>query len=118
MKEKIYISGPITGCHLEDVYRRFSAWRDKLNADGYEAVIPTENGLPPTATWEEHMQRDIQLLQGCDAIFMLDGWEKSRGCRIEFNIAVEAKIPIIFEKNDSRRLHKITASHKKSGLVS
>jgi hypothetical protein len=29
---------------------------------------------------------------------MLNGWERSNGCRIEFNTAITAKKPILFEK--------------------
>lgn len=117
MKEKIYISGPISGLPIDNVRHRFDLWRQKLRRAGYEVVIPTENGLPSTASWEEHMTRDIELLQSCDAIFMLEGWQQSRGCRIEFNIAVESKIPIIFEPNE-RGIHHTTTSNKKAKLVS
>lgn len=118
MKEKIYISGPITGFSIDEVRQRFDTWKQKLTADGYKVVIPTENGLPPNASWLEHMRRDIELLHDCDAIFMLEGWQKSNGCRIEFNIAVEAKIPIIFEKNDTQRLHQATPLNKGPKVVS
>jgi hypothetical protein len=117
MKEKIYISGPISGHPIDEVKRRFSAWKRKLTEGGYKAVIPTENGLPPDASWLEHMKRDIELLNDCDAIFMLEGWQKSRGCQIEFNIAVEAKIPIIFEINESDRIHQVAKGYKGSEMV-
>lgn len=118
MKTKIYVSGAISGHPLDGVRERFSLVKHKLEADGYEVMIPTENGLPPDAPWERHMAKDISLLMGCDIVLMLEGWQKSRGCRIEFNCAVEARKTIIFEKRDEQGLHQTTENVKGAKMVS
>lgn len=97
-KEKVYISGPITGIDPEVCRARFEAAEQQLLARGYMPVNPLKNGLPDTATYDEHMTRDLEMLAECSIIYMLDGWEKSKGCRIEFSTAIAAKQPILFEK--------------------
>lgn len=93
--KKIYISGPISGLPLETVYNNFTNAEVNLLEKGYKVVNPFNNGLPTTATWEEHMRADLKLLLDCDAIYMLEGWEKSRGARIEYALAVDLKMVVI-----------------------
>ena len=97
-KVKIYISGPITGIEPELCRARFAAAKKELHQRGMEPVSPLENGLPDDAPYDEHMKRDLEMLANCEIIYMLNGWERSKGCRIEFNTAIAAKKPILFEK--------------------
>lgn len=95
--QKIYISGPITGVDPEVCRAHFERAENELRAQGYTPINPLKNGLPHTAPWEEHMRRDLALMDGCEAVYMLEGWEHSRGCKIEFNMAITARKPIAFE---------------------
>lgn len=95
---KVYISGPITGIDPELCHTRFAAAKKELHQRGMEPVSPLENGLPDDAPYDEHMKRDLEMLADCGIIYMLNGWERSKGCRIEFNTAITAKKPILFEK--------------------
>lgn len=97
-KVKVYISGPITGIDPELCRARFAAAKKELHQRGMEPVSPLENGLPDDAPYDEHMERDLEMLADCGIIYMLNGWERSKGCRIEFNTAITAKKPILFEK--------------------
>ncbi len=97
MKNKIYISGPITGLPPKEVEQTFGRVAAKLNKLGWEAVSPLNNGLPAEASYNEHMLRDLEMLAECRAIFMLKGWENSKGARIEFAEAVARKKTIMFE---------------------
>ena len=95
--EKVYCSIPISGIPIEEVKRRLSLAKKMFKSVGKEPVIPTENGLPADAPYEEHMKRDLELLSGCDAIYMMDGWQDSNGCRVEFEYAIETKKLIMFQ---------------------
>ena len=97
---KVYISGPITGIDPEVCRTRFEKAEDELKQQGFIPVNPLKNGLPDTATYDEHMKRDLEMLADCGIIYMLNGWERSNGCRIEFNTAITAKKPILFEKEE------------------
>ena len=98
--QKVYISGPITGIDPEVCRARFEAAKLRLRERGYTPVSPLENGLPVDAPYDDHMRRDLEMLAECDAIYMLNGWEHSKGCRIEFNVATTNRIPITFERED------------------
>lgn len=84
---KTYISGPMTGIPGYN-YPAFMAAAADLRAKGRTVVNPAENGLPPTATWHEHMRADIKELVDCDTIYLLPGWRNSKGARLEVRIAI------------------------------
>ena len=105
---KVYISGPITGLPYEEVEKSFNEADIRLQEQGYEVVNPLNNGLPRESTWNEHMIADIKLLLDCDAIYMLNGWEISKGACIEFNIAVSLNYVIINRWLHSQDISKIS----------
>ena len=83
---KVYISGPITGIDFGNRFA-FSCARNALELCGYEVVDPSEVQLDDEATWTDYMRADLKLLLDCDFIYMLDGWEDSKGARIERELA-------------------------------
>lgn len=94
---RIYISGPITD--TTDYMRRFE-WSESIWKDlGAEVVNPAKLNslLPETATHREYMVASIALLKVCDTIFMLRGWESSKGARQELKYARKHGYQILFE---------------------
>lgn len=94
---KIYISGKISGTDLTETRKRFAAVAKATKILGYEPVNPLENGLSEHDSWEAHMLKDIIDLLQCNAIYMLQGWEDSKGARIEHYIATKIGMPIMYE---------------------
>lgn len=95
---KVYISGPITG---QNNYReRFAAAEELLKKSGYEPINPAEElaEMPKNTTHKEYMEKAIALLACCEGIYMLEGWENSKGARIEFEYAAINKLTICFER--------------------
>ena len=45
------------------------------------------------------IERDLEILSRCDAIFLLKGWRQSRGSKREYARAKELGLEIIFEDN-------------------
>ena len=86
MKKKIYISGAIAHYDPEERRRAFD------DAERY-----LKNGLPPEAHWRQHMRADIALLLDCDCIYMLAGWELSKGAKLELDVASSCGIEVMFE---------------------
>jgi hypothetical protein len=43
------------------------------------------------------MRADIALLLGCDYIYMLRGWELSKGAKLELDVASSCGIEVLFE---------------------
>ena len=99
MKQKrVYISGAIAHYDLEERRQAFGRAAALLRGEGCEVFNPFENGLPQTADWREHMRVDIRALIDCDSIYMLKGWELSKGAKLELDVASSCGIPVEFEK--------------------
>lgn len=92
---KVYISGPITGLPYEEVEKAFSKAEASLKEQGHEVVNPLNNGLPRESTWSEHMRADLKLLLDCDAIYMLNRWEYSKGASLEYDLAIDLGFKLI-----------------------
>ena len=93
MKKKIYISGPITGLERHVYLKNFDDAELKLRAMGYKVINPTKL-LPSRFLWiykiigyKLTLLYDIWHLWNCDGIYMIDGWQWSKGARLEKNIA-------------------------------
>lgn len=99
-KNKVYISGPISGLIYEDVVKTFDKAESKLKAEGYEVVNPLNNGLSKDSHWNEHMRIDIKMMLDCDTIYMLSGWHRSKGAKIEHSLAVLLEFNTIYEYKD------------------
>ena len=81
--KKVYISLPISGHNLNDVRRRIEDVSELLKSKGYIPVSPLEVQSNLNAPYSELMGNDIKALLECDAIILLDGWENSKGFRLE-----------------------------------
>lgn len=96
----IYLSGPMTG--HPDFPEFFRLAQERLESCGYHNVInPAALAavLPDSMTYEQHMGIDLQLLDMCGAICMLDGWQDSRGANRELGFALGAgKIVVAIEE--------------------
>lgn len=102
---KVYISGPITGVDFGNHFA-FSSARAVLELCGYEAVDPSEVQLDDEATWADYMKADLKLLLDCDFIYMLEGWEDSKGARLERELAENLGIKEIGIDQESERVKK------------
>ena len=84
--KRIYIAGPCTG--LPDYnYPAFNKAAEQLRAAGWHVENPAENQPPACGTWSGWMRLGIAQLIRCDAIALLPGWTKSKGARVEYDIA-------------------------------
>ncbi len=75
----VYISGKITG--TTDYMERFAAAEKALTEKGYEVINPAKTNatLPPTTPYEGYIKVSRALLSLCDEIYMLGGWQDSKG---------------------------------------
>ena len=85
--KRIYISGAISCFDIEERRKSFKEVEDLLRKNGYHPVNPFNNGVSLDAHWRKHMRADIKMLTECEGIYFMDGWTKSKGCKLEFDIA-------------------------------
>ena len=97
-KKKVYLSGPISGVDMEECRRNFENVKKFLEFSGFLCVCPLENGLPYNSPTREHLRRDIELLMGCDAIYMMERWCHSAGCVLEFQVATAIGLEVMFQE--------------------
>lgn len=95
-KIKIYISGPMTGLPNNNAEAFDEAERVLKEAGLYDPVNPAEldrqmkkelGGLNNPGDVYQFFRRDFRALLDCQAIYMLPGWEKSYGARVELLVA-------------------------------
>lgn len=92
-RETVYISGAITD---QPAYQtRFRRAKQRLKSLGYSVFNPTvmPGGLP----YESYLKIGKAMIEEVDIVFMLSGWERSEGAKIEYNHAIEHGKVILFE---------------------
>lgn len=95
---RIYISGPIT--NVLDYKEKFDQAEKHLKAKypNAEIINPTMIVLPESCTHEDYMNIDFMLLDLCSAIYLLSGWEWSKGSCMEYGYAVAKDMIILKEE--------------------
>lgn len=87
--KRVYISGPMTG--KKDFNRpAFEAASKLVAASGFTPVLPVD--FVDGKTYEQYLRDDLRLLLECDYIYMLDGWQESKGAKLEHMVALACGI--------------------------
>jgi hypothetical protein len=114
-KPTIYIAGPMRG--FKDFnFPSFDRQAKVLLIQGWEVINPAEmdreNGEPPSDPMEYNplvnyedrefmrkvLKRDImEICENCTAIYMMSGWEKSKGATAEWSVAKALGLSIYYE---------------------
>lgn len=106
MDDIVFISGPMSG--IKDLnFPAFYAAQELLESQGNICVNPAEVGkelvIPGGLSKEElylfYLRADIaeMINRGCNTIYLLKGWEPSRGAWVELNTAVALGFKVIYE---------------------
>lgn len=100
MDKKIYISGKISGLPAKEAVDKFEKAEDYLKSVYPNATIvnPFKVKHLHDKSWENYMRYDLIEMLSCTSIYMLTNWKQSEGAKIEFNLAIELKFEILFEK--------------------
>lgn len=92
-KQKIYISGPITGNlqfreHFDTAHKLISIARPAA------AIVNPTTICSDRWSWSRCMLSCLWHLMGCRQIAMIEGWQQSRGARIELLVALLLKMEV------------------------
>jgi hypothetical protein len=87
---KIYLSGPITG--VPDYQDRFGQIACRAEIFGHTVIDPSVEtaGLTP----KDYMRISIARLEAADEVWLLPGWQNSKGATIEKLYAEYIGLPI------------------------
>lgn len=108
--KRIYVSLPISGCPInqrkEYAYRvkrelecgHYAGWGYFKDEDETQIVTPFDVCPEPDKPYSYYMGKDIEALLECDAIYLCEGWQNSKGCMAEFEVARIYGKEIIFER--------------------
>ena len=93
---KLYLSGAITG--TDDYMDRFLMAEKSLEVE-HTIINPAKVNaqLPSDTDYEDYMKMSFCMLDMCDGIYLLKGWEKSCGSNRELGYAM-AKGKIILRQ--------------------
>ena len=104
-KKRIYIAGPMRG-YPQYNYPAFNAADEWLTLQGWEVKSPAKIsktfGTPSAIDANPYllarlMRYEIEVLEKCDAIYLLRGWEKSVGAKEELAVALREGLEIIVQ---------------------
>lgn len=96
-KQKIYISGKITGLKESDALELFNKAEEHLKELGYDVVNPMTIEHNHSKSWADYMRADLIAMLKCDAVYMLDNWRDSKGATVERNLAFSLDFDIIYQ---------------------
>ena len=113
MKKIIYVSGKYSGKTRQIIHKNIMVARTasiQIWSKGAIALCPHLNTYhfdsACKVTYDEYLEGDLQLLDSCDAIYMLPNWKNSKGAVIEHNEAKIRKIPILYSMEEVEKFIK------------
>jgi hypothetical protein len=93
LRKRVYLAGPMTG---------YPDYNRPAFLQAAERIATHTNLIPVHTAWvnlgfeyDEYMALSIEVLELCDYITLLEGWEDSEGARIERRHAKKKNIPIV-----------------------
>lgn len=101
----IYVAGKMdagTAWQREENIRKAETIALMLIKAGYAVHCPHTqcrhfHGEMP---WQEWIDRDLEVIRRCDAVYFIDNWMDSKGATAERNFALENNIPCLYNWRD------------------
>ncbi|OVZ94885.1 hypothetical protein CBW58_02090 [Yersinia frederiksenii] len=104
----VFIAGPMTGYHNFN-RSEFNTEAGILEDRGFTVLNPAT--LPDGLLHEQYLHITLAMLEQADAIFLLNGWEKSAGATRELDRACELGLLLLCQDWDSVPLAVLRKRH-------
>ena len=85
---KVMISQPMKGKSEEQIRKEREDLIKELEAQGHE-VVDTIFDFGPEKNSIHYLAKSIETMANVDCVVFMQGWNQARGCRIEYQIALE-----------------------------
>lgn len=95
--KRCYIAGPVTGLPEKVYQANFRRAEIALTILGYEPVNPVTLPHDHDKSWQSYMREAITEMLTCDVLYVLTGWEDSKGASAEVALARALGMNIIFQ---------------------
>ena len=93
----VYISGGIT--NNKNYKEDFESAVEWLSKNNHNPINPSRlSEIMPNLTYEQYMAIDYKLIELCEAVCMIKGWQKSKGACAELAYAKSLGKKIIYQK--------------------
>ena len=102
---KIYVAGKIT--NNPGYKEQFAAAEKGLTEEGNLVMNPAI--LPEGFGWQQYMDICIPMLEACEAIYLLKGWETSKGDNQEKAHAEKLGLAILYEAEPHTGPHSLNS---------
>ena len=88
---KLMISQPMRGKTTEQIEAERKALVEQLEKEGHEVVntIFAEETPKDCDTALFYLSKSIEAIGKVDGVVFMTGWNTARGCRIEYDVAVQ-----------------------------
>jgi len=113
-KKIVYLSGPMTGL-TKNNFPEFKRVEKALCRMGFKVLNPAISF--PNGNYADCMRRSLAMLLQADMVCKLNGWEKSRGAKLELEIAraLDMKIFVYVAAGEKIDIEKIKPPKIRSG---
>ena len=91
----IYIAGAIS--NVPTAKDTFDLAEARLSQHFVKVINPMKLNHNHDKEWSSYMKVCLMSLMTCDYIYMTLGWEKSRGARIELNLAIDLGLEVRYQ---------------------
>lgn len=99
----IYISGRITrNKNWEKDFQQAEEYLKKLGFMEIINPLKLKSQVTIKQSYANYMRNDIKHLINCDDIYMLKGWWRSKGARLERHIAKVLGLGIVYQKRGDK----------------
>jgi hypothetical protein len=103
MTQVIYLAGPYSATTINQTYENIQKARQKaieLWTQGNAVICPHLNSymMDGVVPYEQFLNGYLEILKQCDAVYMMSGWETSKGSKRENEFAKENNIPVIYDR--------------------